>query len=188
MNKITTYPLAPEPDGSLGPAMLALASDRQRAFVRAMIETGGNATHAEHARMAGFLGDRNTLTATGCRLANDPAVQAAIVEEGAKLMHTGVILATSHLLHLCKNAREEKDQLKAINMLLNRVGLHEKTEHKLTVRHEQSEAQMIREITALAQTLGIDAQKLIGNTKIIDGEFKEVKQEPEPEAPEEDWG
>lgn len=188
MNQIITHSLAPVSDGTLGPAMQAL-NERQRAFVLAMIETGGNASNADHARMAGYVGDGSVLRVTGYRLVHDPGVQAALLEEGAKLMHTGVILATSHLVHLCKNAREEKDQLKAINMLLNRVGLHEKTEHKLTVRKESSEADMIREIGALAKTLGIDPQKLLGNAKIVDGEFTEVKEEtPEPAAPEEDWG
>lgn len=158
---------------SFGPAMLAL-TPRQQAFVVACFMTGQE-NNALHARMAGYQGTPATLATTGHRIAHDPAVLAAMLEEATKKMHSGVVMATGRLIHLAGNAKEEKDQLKAIGMILNRAGLHEKTEHKLTVKRESSEAEMLQSIEKMAAFLGIDPKKLTGNVKIIEGEFTAVE-------------
>jgi phage terminase small subunit len=171
------------PDAVFGPAMEAL-TERQRRFVLAMLEDGGVKSNSEYARAAGFTGSPATLAVTAHRVAHDPKVLDAIVEEGTKRMHSGVVVAVSELVRLCKHALKDGDKLKAIDMLLNRTGLHAKTEHKLTVRKESNEAEMIESITKLAVEFGMDPAKLIGRTQIIDAEFKEVT----PAAPaEEDW-
>lgn len=165
--------ISPEDRAGFGPAMLAL-TERQQRFVLACLMTGRD-NNAEHARMAGYIGTPATIAVTGFRVAHDPKVLAAMLEEATKRMHSGVLLATSRLMHLAANAKEEKDQLKAISMILNRAGLHEKTEHKLTVKHETNEAEMLKQIERMAEFLGVDPKKLTGNVAILDGEFKVIE-------------
>lgn len=188
------------PDAVFGPAMQAL-TERQRLFVLAALDDGGTKSNTEYARAAGYNGSPATLQVTGHRVAHDPKVLDAMIEEGTKRMHSGVIVATSELVRLCRGALKDADKLKAIDMLLNRVGLHAKTEHKLTVRRESNEAEMIESITKLATEFGMDPAKLLGRTQIIDADFKEVKPQADEkidenfarlygqhqEVPEEDW-
>lgn len=166
------------PEATLGPAMLAL-NDRQRNFVVALLETG-SANHTEAAAMAGYSGDRATLQVTGHRLAHDDRVLEAIREEAHRRMRSSAILASSALVEIISNreGEETKDRLKAIDMLLNRVGLHGTTEHKTTVTHTMDEKQMVARIKALAEGLGLDAKKLLGSAGVvIDAEFREVPAE-----------
>lgn len=162
---------------------------RQRAFVRACLETGRN-NNTLHARMAGYSGNDDSMKATGWRLAHDADVQAAMLEEAEKRLRGNAIMATSTLVNLAENAREDKDKLKAIDMLLNRAGLHAKTEHKVTVEHH-TPADMIARIEHLAAKLGLDPVKLLGHSstavpaagaEIIDAEFAEVSDGGEPET------
>jgi len=71
-----------------------------------------------------------------------------------------------------------KVQLKAAGMILNRSGLHEKTEHKSTVEHTIDEESLVTQIERLSAYLGIDSTKLIGNRpKAVDAEFVEHSRE-----------
>lgn len=159
----------------MGPAMLAL-TPKQRAFVRSMLETGKN-SNTFHARAAGYIGDDSTIRVTAWRVAHDPKVLAAVREEGIKRMQSTAIIATCRLVELMEDP-DKKVALKAIDMVLNRVGMHERTEHKLTVEHTHDESAMIARISNLAKGLGLDPVKLLGSAgvkaDIIDGEFEEV--------------
>lgn len=153
-----------EPDYKLGPAMQACTEGQQR-FVIALLESGGrNRTAA--AAMAGYEGDRNTLSRTAYRLAHDARIQAALREEGQKRLGSAAVLAASYLVELIENPDptiQPKDKLKAVEMVLNRVGMHAMSEHKVTVENITDDEGKIARIIEIAKKRGLDPRALLGD-------------------------
>ena len=177
INPLIDVPL----DYECGPAMLAL-NDRQRAFVTAMLDFGGR-DNTKAARAAGYedLPGSSTIRVTAHRLAHDPRIQEAIREEAEKRLKTGAIMAVNTLLDIADDATtEKKDRLKAIEMIMNRTGLHATSEQKVTVtRTDMTGDAMIARITQLAKSQGLDPQKLLGHMAPVEAEFVEVQQSEE---------
>lgn len=170
--------------------MLALPV-RQRGFVIALLELGGQ-DFTRAAKMAGYGGDSpNGLRTIAHRLAHDTKVQAAMLEEAQKRLGAHSILCTSTLIQIINGeiaGCTVKDRTKAIEMLLNRTGLHALTEHKVQVEHTISNEEALRKITLLAGRLGIDPAKLLGTgAPVLEGEFADVTDDSVPvlSAPEE---
>lgn len=180
----TRTPIFPTDDlGDYGPAMKALRG-RQRAFVISMLETGKN-DNSFHARNAGYEGNDQTIWATAYRLAHDPKVQAAIHEEAERRLKGSAIIATSTVVGLLTSV-DEKIQLRAAEMIFNRVGLHATTEHKVTVEHVEDDKTLLDKARRLAGELGIDISKMVGHSHetplqiaapVIEGEFAELTAE-----------
>lgn len=174
-------PVFPVDDmGDYGPAMKALRG-RQRAFVLSMLETG-KSDNSFHARNAGYTGNDQSIWATAYRLAHDPKVQAAIHEEAERRLKGSAILATSTVVKLL-DSNDQKIQLRAAEMIFNRVGLHATTEHKVTVEHIEDDKTLLDKARRLAGELGIDISKMVGHSHetplqiaapVIEGEFVEV--------------
>ncbi len=154
----------------------------QRNFVWAKMN--GARSNLEAAHMAGYKGDKNTLAVTGHRCAHDEKVQAAMLEEARKRMNETGILAVNQLAGLL-TSNDEKTRLRAIEMTLNRIGLHALTEHKVDVNHSISDADSIKEIFTLAKALKLDPKLLLGQAgievpkevEVIDAEFDEIEAE-----------
>lgn len=174
------HPLLSIPcDAKLGPAMSNL-NERQRAFVVAMVEMGGiNFTRA--ALAAGYgNGKTDAAAVQGNRLAHDENIIAAIHEEAYRRLRSGNIMAVQTLLEIADNqTAENKDRLKACEMILNRSGIPATTEHLVKVeRADMSEEVMIKRIRQLAEKQGIDPVKLLGTTAVpVDAEFSVIKTE-----------
>lgn len=165
------------PDAKLGPAMKNL-NERQRAFVVAMIEMGGiNYTRA--ALAAGYgNGNDESAAVQGNRLAHDENVLAAIHEEAQRRMRSGAVMAVQTLLEIANDhGAENKDRLKAVDMILNRSGLHAVTEHNVKVeRHDITDEGMVKRIKLLAEKQGLDPSRLLGSIGVtVDAEFSEVE-------------
>jgi phage terminase small subunit len=164
-------------DYACGPAMLRL-NDRQRAFVTAMLDFGGR-DNTKAAEAAGYSADnRNSLRRIAYRLAHDPNIQEAIREEGTNRLNSATIMAVNTLLDIADDpSTEKKDRLKAVEMIMNRTGLHATTEHKVAVtRTDLTGDAMIARITQLAKSQGLDPQKLLGRAAPAqDAEFTEVE-------------
>lgn len=160
--------------GKLGPCMLAL-TEKQRKFVWAMLDSG-SANYTKCAAAAGYSTESmNSLRVTAHTLAHDERIQAAIQEEARKRMTAGAIMATSHLVTIA-DSPGHKDQLRAIQMLLDRSGLHSVTEQKVSVTHSADKDTLLREIAAMAREQGLDPQKLLkGYGVVVDAEFNEVE-------------
>lgn len=158
-----------------GPAMSKL-NERQQAFVVAMLDFGGR-NNTKAALAAGYA-EGIDLKRTAYRLAHDELIQAAIKEEGQKRLNAGTIMAVNTLLEIADSASvETKDKLKAVEMILNRTGMHATTEHKVAVTHQDATSdEMIKRIEQLAGKLGVDPQKLLGNCA-VDVEYSEVQPE-----------
>jgi len=156
--------------------MRALGTDRQRRFVIALLELG-DMNHTRAAAMAGYAGTTgNAMRVIAHRLFHDDRVQAAIHEEATRRLASGKIMAVSKLLDIANSAPEPKDKLKAIGMILNRVGMHEKTEHHVTTMDlSKTDDAMIERIKSLAAKLGLDQRALLGEAGVVDAEFTEVE-------------
>lgn len=159
--------------------MRALPTDLMRRFVIAMLEAP-TIDYGACAARAGYSpgGTRESWNATGGRLAHDERVLEAIQEEARNRMASGAIYAVTRLLEIITAGSAAPGvQLRAIEMLLNRVGLHAlvemKTTHNLTLTDDN---QLIQKITGLAAQLGINPKVLLGRAGVVDAEFSEVKQ------------
>lgn len=162
---------------SYGPAMLAL-NEKQRLFVLAMAaDPFGNPT--KWARAAGYSDKSDGAKVRGFHLIHSPAVEEAVLEYARGQLNTlGPILATFGMLRIARNPRHPK-HLKAIDMLANRVGLHETTEHRVIVNHTDKTGEGVMErIRLAAEKLGVDPSVLLGENvaspmKLIEGVVEE---------------
>lgn len=173
---------------NFGPHMRGL-NRRQQLFVVAVLELGStNWTRA--ARMAGYTENHDSphggIRQTAWRLAHDEKVIIALNEEAKRRLQSSAPMAISELVKFAESEsplpEDRKLKLKAIDMILNRTGHHAKTEHKVEVKHEYTDAQAIERIATLARQVGVDPQKLLGFTKpdiepAIDAEFTEAEEE-----------
>lgn len=165
-------------DIELGPLMRAL-TEKQRRFVMAMAcDPFGSASG--WAKAAGYSDTGEACKVRGSQLIHDPRIEAAVAEFARGCLNTvGPLLGTHALLTIAAD-REHPKHLRAVEMLLNRVGLHEKTEHHVSVAHiDQTGAAMAERIKRLAEKYGIDAGRLLGgerveSMKLIEGTAEEV--------------
>jgi hypothetical protein len=132
-------------DESLGPAMRRCTA-LQRRFVLACLIIGGG-QHKRAAAMAGYSGDANQLAVTGFRVAHTPYIQAAILEEAAKRLGGSAIEAVNVVLEQMSDPKcSPRDRRAAAEMILNRTGLHSKTEHSVTVTQEVGKSTLLLEM------------------------------------------
>lgn len=179
-------------EGSLGPCMRAL-NEKQRAFVYALVETGGNASQAAAAAGYGFDSDTPEKRSAACRtrgyqLSHDDKVLAAIKEEAQKRLNSGALIATSALLEIVQDPAH-KSRLRAIEVLLDRAGLVVNRDVNINVNHtHKTDADQIERITSLAQGLGLDPRQLLGQAGVIvDAEFKVLPAPSAEPAAVDDW-
>jgi hypothetical protein len=172
------------PDGAqLGPAMAKL-NQRMQLFVIACLDLGGVKNHTKAARFAGYAGDPLTLKVTGHRLAHDPNVQAALLEEAKKRIQASTVAAANLVEEVVSNPKYDvRDRLKAAMMILDRGGIHTMTEHRVDVNVNDSRAAQILEVTKLARQLGKDPRELLGTmVDVIEADFKVLERVEEKEA------
>lgn len=154
-----------ETEPEYGPAMQALPYPRWRAFVVALCEQPKvNYTQAAMAADPEGWGKNPTSAAQqGMRLAHDERVQAALREEGQRRLGSLVGLATGALRLFIEDPTATKtERMAAIKMVLNRVGMPETTEHKVSVTRVQTEAEKLAEVLQLAEFMGLDPAQLLG--------------------------
>lgn len=185
--------------GYFGPKM-RLLTPKRRAFVIAMQELGGqgNGTNAgregvraQAARRAGYIGDQDALRNRAWLLVHDPEVIEAMKEFAFSSVAADVIDLTGVLSDIAHGVipGTASEKLKAVAMIFNRIGLHEKTEHTMKVEHSLTNDQALQKINNFSKVLGLDPVKLLGRIgvqvvedRIIDAEFTEVGEEDDPFA------
>lgn len=158
----------------LGPAMLALTPRQRRFVVGVMLFGGLNHTKAAVASSDTVYASNSTARAIAYGLAHNPKILEAIREEGLKMLAGSSVMAIHTVLDIANDpTAEKKDRLKAVGMILNRVGMSEMTEHKVAVVHtDRTSGEMIKRIELLSKNLGLDSKKLLGN--ISEAEYVEV--------------
>lgn len=170
---LSTVQPVPVDLGELGPAMQALPTDRMRAFVVRLIEGGGRANKYITAYIeAGYqVSNPNSHGAdvNAWKLAHDQRIQAAIREESLNRMGAAALAASSFLVELLNTDDPTVKvgmKLKAAGMILNRVGLHETTEHVVKTERKQSDSEKVEAIIRLAEKLGLDPKMLLGRAGV----------------------
>ena len=128
-------------EADLGPAMKAL-TPMMRRFVRA-VQIVGHGKWMRCAAIAGYQGNERVLAVTGCNLARNPKITAALVEEGGYSLQMGADLAIANIIDIAQNPNQSKAgvKLKASLSILDRVGLPMKTEHTLNVKRDISDTE-----------------------------------------------
>lgn len=168
----------------MGPALAKLLP-QQRAFVRALIATGGG-DNTKAARLAGYGGTNpQSAHVQASRLAHNPKVVEAIREEAERTIRASVALGAGVLVEIAKDAMH-KDRFKAANALLDRGGMLLVQKSEVLHHHLTDEKSVTERITVLAERLGLDPVLLLGNVgspvgrlaslsgPVVDAEFTEV--------------
>jgi hypothetical protein len=163
-----------------GPKMARL-TELQRNYIKAQM-AAPFANPTEWCRMAGYSDRNGGAKVTAFRMKHDPKIEEAVFEYAAHLMHRdGPILAVAGLLQIARD-RNHPRQLRALETLANRVGLHELSEHRVRVEHSEESAEAkVERIKRVAELLGIDVQELLGRNvshqtkpepKLIEGQVQ----------------
>jgi phage terminase small subunit len=170
-------------DAKDGPSMLALPTDRHRAFVRALYTVRpGFGSRVKAAKLAGWGCENSSaqsMATIASRLSHDERVLAAIAEEDQKYIRSSAPRAISALGRLIEDPRH-KDHARGIAMVLDRT-MPLETQHTVKVQHDVTEnfrdtAQVharIAELTAKYR-VPLPAPR-VTDPAIIDGEFSEVR-------------
>lgn len=162
-----------------GPKMLALRTDKQRAFVAALFSEEapekGDGLYVFAAREAGYGNAERTTTnkafgVIAARLKQDPHVREAIDEYARVALRTLSPEAVAALKQLLRDPKH-RDHMRAIAAIADRVA---PIEHTVTVQHrapaelEQATQQVLARIHELAQRAGVPPT--------IDAEFTVVSE------------
>jgi phage terminase small subunit len=149
-------------DAQDGAAMLALPTDRHRAFVRALYQVKpGHGANVKAAKLAGWgqpLSSPASMATIASRLAHDERVLAAIREEDEKRIRSSAPRAIAALSALVENPKS-KDHARGIAMVLDRVHPVETT-HLVKVEHDatpsfKETAQVMERIAELAAKFSV---------------------------------
>jgi hypothetical protein len=165
-------PLEPV-DAKDGPAMLALPSDRHRAFVRALYTVRpGHGARVKAARLAGFgcpTSTPQTMATIASRLSHDERVLAAIAEQDQLFIRSSAPRAMGALSRLIEDPRH-KDHARGIAMVLDRTMPLEtvvKVNHDATPGFKET-AQVLLRIAELAEKFGVAMPPRLVDGRVIE--------------------
>jgi len=157
--------------GRYGPSMMALTYQEQE-FVEFLLESGGRKPNAAGVQ-AGYSSNY------GWKLARQDHVQKALKEESVKRLGSYTLLATSTVAEIMMDDTvTPRVRLTAAEMIMNRTGLHAKSEHVVKVENVPV-SEMLATVRAKAAALGLDGDAMLaklgyGPGDTIDAEFTEV--------------
>jgi hypothetical protein len=163
-----------DPEVAEGKAMKGL-TPKAKAFVMTLVELGGKNLD-QAAAAAGYVGSRQSLHVMASRLAADPRVQAALIEEAKALARSSSLAAVAVTLDILMDpTADKKTRLSAASRIMNLSSLEpDKTvnvNHTVEVRPTSQE--QVDQVIQLAKDTGVDPRKLLGKAGIIlDAEFK----------------
>jgi phage terminase small subunit len=141
----------------LGPAMLQ-CSERERAFTWAYLRNGGNGAGA--AREAGYSDHMDACKVQAHHLLHRERVILAIDEVGRQAFRTLLVPAVKAAAALIANPKHHA-HANAVFTTLARLGLAERTEHKVVVEHVADD-RMLEIARRVAAELGVEEMRLIG--------------------------
>lgn len=166
----------------LTPEMAALATERQRAFVRALFEAParkrGKIVWA--ARAAGFGNEAGTstnkaLSVIAARLLGDDRIQRAIQSEAHRRMRAIPPAAVTALERLVDDPKH-RDHARAIDMVLSRSDPIE-TRHSVHVEHEHRiSPEDVEKTRARIAELAKQAGLSLPAPEPVDAEFRVVEE------------
>jgi hypothetical protein len=162
--------------------MRALASDRQRKF--AYLMACGEKTPVDAARGAGYADPGNgtgrnaTIRVTAHHLVHSAKVLDAIEEAARDLLRALGPIAIRRAKEILDD-RKHPSHARVIETILDRTGFFARSEHMVKVEHGVDERALEALARRLAAESGIGVEKLLGNTKTIEGEVvQEIDTQP----------
>lgn len=173
-------PLEPV-DAKDGPAMLALSTDRHRAFVRAMYQVRpGHGAAVRAAKLAGFgtpESSAQSMATIASRLTHDERVQAAFAEQDQLHIRASAPRALRALSHLIEDPRH-RDHARALGMVLDRtnpveMNVKHKHEHDATPAFKET-AQVLLRIAELAARFGVAMSPRVVDGRVIENNAQGV--------------
>ena len=161
--------------------MLAI-NPQQREFVFALMGQGLTLNYTEAARSAGYATTEGSQRDAGYRLAHDEKVLAAIHEEAYKRLRAGTLAATALLTEfVAAEAVDPAVRLKAATALMDRGGLHARSEHLVAVTHSDDRAAKVARLVELARAQGQDPREVLGSlADAIEGDYAVLEPAAEP--------
>lgn len=157
--------------------MLALTEKQQRFVLAMAADPFGNQT--KWARAAGYRNSEGGMRVKGHNLFHDPKIQAAVQEFGSSALKTlGPMIAAAGMLRIARNPKH-KQHFKALEAIANRTGMHETTEHKVTVDHKDRspkglEQRLTRALERLQKLGRLPPDMAARLAPPVDAEFKVV--------------
>ncbi len=170
MNQIARLP--EEIPDNYGPAMLDL-TEPQRQFVLHYLANGG-INSAEAARRAGYGNNPDSQAVAASKMLRQPRILAALREVADQRLRSGAVLAASALVEIAGDPLH-KERFKAANELLNRAGLVVEGISRVIVEDHRTVEELERRIVSMAERLGIDPARLLGQSTVIEGDFTELE-------------
>ncbi len=173
--------------GKFGPKMAALPPRMQR-FVLACLSVGEKMNHTKAAEMAGYEAGKagsSQLKVQGHRLAHDIRVREALLEMAGSHFQASTLMAAMYLTKTVADSSVDHGiRVKAAIGILDRGGLHAKSEHNVNVTHTDNRAEKLLKLAELAKAAGQDPRAVLGElADVTDVEFKMVADKsPDPEA------
>ena len=146
-------------EAELGPAMSALANDRQRAFVEHAVE--GTLSWAEAYRQAGYGkgSTAQTIARDASRLAHDERIQAALIEVGKTRLRSDLPAAIKAVGEIIRD-KHHPQRLKAAEAVISRADpavsrIDQNTKVEI-IDHRQDALMQLKAL----KTLGVEREKL----------------------------
>lgn len=147
----------------------------QRGYVLAMLSNPFGSAR-QWALAAGYSDVKDGAKVRAFELQHNPKIEAAANEVARRAMGgRGAILGVAVTMRIAADPKHPK-QLRAAEMLMNRVGLHEKTEHVVNVAHTLNSDDLVGRIEKAAKALGVDPKVLLGENaapKLIEAKVEE---------------
>lgn len=171
------------------PVHLQGFSDNQLEFIRIRLEyphlSGGEAVRRAYPNVT----TDNSSRVMAHTLLHNPKIIAALKAEAQARLDDAGMIGASVLVEIARDPTH-KDRFKAASSLLNRIGLHERTEHTVNVKKPTDDVEVARQIVALAKELNMDPRTLLGpnaaakylkdDGSVVDAEFTIVERAPAP--------
>src|SRR5689334_21924501 len=128
---------------------MQILTRRQRDFVRAIV---AGCSQIEAVRRAGYsTKSQKSMEVQGVRTAHDPRIQAAILEEGIKLVRSSGPKAIGVLMKIALNPEaRDRDRIVASLGILDRGGFGAMSSHRVDVHHHEPSRAEVRARLAAA--------------------------------------
>ena len=168
------------PQGTkLGPAMSTLTPNA-RAFVIALVEMGGAINEMHKAvEAAGYRCESKAAAYVQAhRLAADPRIQLAILEEAKGRCKSASLLSVSTMIEIIQDKTvKPSTRLQAASRIAAIAGMDPATQMLIKTTSEVTVTikEQISQVRQLAKDLGLDPKVLLGKAGVtLEGEFEEV--------------
>lgn len=172
-------------DSEMGPAMKALPTKRMQLFVISLTEQNGVINATKAAMDAGYDGEQSGgLKVYAWRLMHDARVIEAVREVAKKRMRFATLQAEGLLVEMMADTSlDPRVRLSAANSVLDRGGLTQIFESKVTHEHTLGREEKLLRYAELLKKSGKDPREAFGNlVDLLPDDMKVISDDEEEET------